>query len=60
MCNCGRKQTEVITSAQASQDAAARAAADAEQNLAMAQASAQAALANATSGWFAMAEVPAE
>lgn len=53
MCNCGRKgPTEVITSAQAQEDIAARAAQDVE----IQTASASNALANATAGWFATAD----
>lgn len=56
MCGCGRTApTEVITSAQAQEDAAARALQNAEQT----QESAVNALSNASTGWF-VTEVPAE
>lgn len=59
MCNCGRKApTEVVTSAQAQADMDARAAADSETNEFQRQMSAQNALANASTGWFATS--PAE
>lgn len=53
MCNCGRKNTEVITSAQAEQNEAMRLAQDPAYQEALAQASASNALANASAGWFA-------
>jgi hypothetical protein len=55
MCNCGRQNTEVITSAQAQEDQAARAAQDAENQ----QVSASNAVSNATSGWFSVETSPA-
>lgn len=60
MCGCGRTApTEVITSAQASADMAARAAEDAAQQEALRRDSAANALANASTGWFVV-EAPAE
>lgn len=57
MCGCGRTApTEVITSAQAQEDIAARAAQDEVQM----QESAVNALSNASTGWFVAAEAPAE
>ena len=54
MCNCGRKVPEVVTSVQASEDAARRAAEDYAINERLRVESAQNALANASSGWFAV------
>lgn len=60
MCNCGRKApTEVVTSAQALADAQARADADAAHNAEIMQASANHALSNASTGWFAAPPDPA-
>lgn len=59
MCNCGRKSTEVITSAQAAQSEADRLAQDPEYQQALLTASAANALANATSGWHVV-EQPAQ
>lgn len=62
MCGCGRSApTEVITSAQAQADAAARMAEDAVQQEALRQQSAANALANASTGWFVVetADTPA-
>lgn len=56
MCNCGRKKTDVITSAQAQEDAAARAAQTAAANAEQTQQSANNAVANASSGWFTATE----
>jgi hypothetical protein len=58
MCNCGRKSNEVITSAQAQEDQAARAAQDYAANEEQRVQSASNALANASTGWFAV-EQPA-
>lgn len=57
MCNCGRKSTEVVTSAQLAADEATRQAQDPEYQAAVAQASAANALANASTGWFAVEPV---
>lgn len=60
MCGCGRTApTEVITSAQAQADMAARMAEQAQQQEALRQESAANALANASTGWFVV-ETPAE
>lgn len=60
MCGCGRTApTEVITSAQAQADAMAREAENAAQQAEFRVQSAQNALANASTGWFAV-ETPAE
>lgn len=57
MCGCGRSApTEVITSAQASADMAARAAEDAAAQEIQRQTSAANALANASTGWFVVQE----
>lgn len=57
MCNCGRKSTEVITSAQAQGDVAARQMQDAAANEAQQIQSAANAMANSGSSWQL---VPAE